>query len=398
MKTTVAALRSIAFTCLVLLSPWASADSWLPPSTETTLSANGQFRVTVVPRPLSGHLDYFADKVDGEAPAGQPKGEAQKSPIARVERLETDGSWQLVWQMPLVNDVAPVSVLLANDASSIVTFDNWHSAGYGDDVVVIYDRKGDVVRKLSLEQILPAAYTNNLPRSVSSRWWGYGHALVDGDRHVELKFVPPGEDEDVEAVVPVRVRLVDGAVVPPTGEAWDRALTEANRLEELRLDAWEKLRKLRSSPLEAPASRDTRAWRRYLFELRDRVADEEESMGLMVLAARGEDPGYFDADDIADWVKDYDRDENTYDRNFIVASPTSDRLTTLLVKALRGKKEGSMANAHLVFVGTAAEGEQVREAGKRSGAKITLVDQTAAYPAGVALPDAPPPLWEPWDP
>lgn len=398
MKTTVAALRSIAFTCLVLLSTGVSADSWLPPTTKATMSANGQFRVTVTPRPLSGRLDYFADKVEGEEPAGQPKGEVQKSPIARVERLEADGTWHLVWQMPLVNDVAPVSALLADDASFLVTFDNWHSAGYGDDVVVIYNRQGDLVRKLSLEQILPPAYANQIPRSVSSRWWGQGHALVDGDRHVELKVVSPGEEEDVEPKVPLRIRLVDGAVVPPTGEAWDRALAEANRLEGLRQEAWENLRKLRSTPLEAPATGDTRAWRRYLFELRDRIEGEKESMGVMVLAARGEDPGYHDADDIAEWVKYYDKDENEYDTSFILGSPTSDRLATLLVKAFRGKKEGSMTSAHLVFVGTAAEGAQVREAGKRTGAKITLVDRTTPYPAGKLLPEQPHPLWEAWDP
>jgi hypothetical protein len=397
-KRTTTALRLIAFACLVLPPAWASADSWRLPSAQTTSSANGQFRVTVTPRPLDGQLAYFSDKVKGEEPAGQARGEEQKSPTARVERHESDGNWRLVWQMPLVNDVAPVSVLLADDASFLVTFDNWHSAGYGDDVVVIYDRQGDLVRKLALEQILPPAYTSHFPRSVSSRWWGEGHALVEGDSHVELKILPPGgDDEDVEANVPVRIRLADGVVVPPTGEAWEQALAEANRLEAGRMDAWRKLRELRVSPLNAPATQDTRAWRHYMFELRDRIVGEDEGMGGMLLAAPGEDRGFHGAEAISSWVSRFD-DEDEYGRGIILASPASNRLAALLVKEFRGRNAGSMTNAHLVFVGTAAEGAQVREAAKPSGAKITLVDRTTPYPAGAPLPEVPHPLWEVWDP
>lgn len=39
-------------------------------------------------------------------------------------------------------------MLLTNDASFLITFDNWHSAGLGDDVVAIYDHRDKLVRKL----------------------------------------------------------------------------------------------------------------------------------------------------------------------------------------------------------------------------------------------------------
>lgn len=379
----------------VLLAPCASADTWAPPSTEITLSADGRSRVTVTPRPLAGALPYFEDKVAGSEPAGQRPGEAQVSPIARVEQQAADGSWQRRWQMPLVNDVGPTEVLLADDATYLVTFDNWHSAGYGDDVVVIYDGDGDLVRKLSLEQILPAAYVNQLPRSVSSRWWSGKHRLVDGDRMVELQIVPPGESAHSAAShVPVRIRLADGALIPPTGQAWERALAKATTLESRRLAAWQELRRIRSRPLLPPKSNKTVAWRDYMFELRDRIAQPDESMGGMVLAAPDQEAGYHDVEDIKDWVAFYDGVESYDMKSVVFASPASDHVAQVLAEALRARRD-EMTGAHIVFVGTPAQGDLVRSAAAAAGAKFTFVDRAVPTPAGEPLPALPPPLWAP---
>lgn len=389
--------RLLVLLVLMLGSASAGADSWAPPRTEITLSPNEQSRVTVVPRPLSGALAYFGDKVQGAEPAGQPEGEEQSSPIARVEQLDASGKWRRVWQMPLVNDVGPTSVLLTNDASFLVTFDNWHSAGFGDDVVAIYDHRGKLVRKLALEQILPPAYVHHLPRSVSSRWWGGDdHALVDSDRLVELRIVPPGDSmSGGSKYVSVRIRLADGVVMPPSGKAWERALAMANALESQRLAAWEDLRRLRASLLVSPASRDTKKWRHYMFELRDRIAPEDQMMGGMVLAAPDEDRGFHDADDISGMIERHDDDEKFAWASSILASPTSARLAALLVESLRERADSSMKNAHVVFVGTLSEGKQVIEAAKRSGAKISVVDRSTPFPPGEPLPQTPPPHWMP---
>lgn len=389
-------LRLLVATPLVFALSWASADSWAPPTTETTLSANGRHRVTVVPRPIGGPLAYFEDKVSGKEPAGQRKEDPQKSPLARVEHLGANGKWILAWQGPLVNDVGPPAVLLANDASFLVTFDNWHSAGYGDDVVVIYGARGELVRKLSLDQILPPAYVHHLPRSVSSRWWGSKHRLVEGDRFVELHVVEPGTQIRSEATyVPVRIRLADGSVLPPTGKGWEAANAKANSLEAERLAAWKELRELRERSLPAPISNDTRKWRHYMFEIRDRIAADEESMGGMVLAAPGADPGFHDADDVTQWVEDYDGKQGYLGDSFIFSSPTSDRLADILVKPLRARTAGSMRGAHLVFVGTSAEGRRVANAARSSGAKVTVIDRAKPYPPGKPLPASPPELWMP---
>lgn len=234
--------RHFALLTLTFASALVVADSWAPPRIEVTASANGQTRVTVVPRSIDSNLRYFEDKTKHREPAGQRAGDGQVSPLARVERLGPGGKWHMLWQKPLVNDVAPTSVLLANGGSFLVTFDNWHSAGYGEDVVVIYDRHGNVVRKLSLEQILPPVYLRFLPRTVSSRWWSGEHRLVQGDTLVELQVVEPGPvPRDRPSYTSVRIRLADGAVLPSSGPAWTRAMAEALRLEAERQAAWRRM-------------------------------------------------------------------------------------------------------------------------------------------------------------
>lgn len=380
---------------LLLASAFVSADTWGPPRTVVTLSANGQFRVTVVPRPIDGALPFFRDKVEGVEPAGQRSGETQASAVARVERVDTRGAWRLLWQRPLVNDVAPTSVLLTDDASFLVTFDNWHSAGYGDDVIAIYDRDGKLVRKLSLEQVLPPAYVHHIPRSVSSRWWGGKHALVNNDRMVELQIAPPGNSISGSAPhVPLRIRLDDGTVVPPSGAAWEQAMAKATALESKRLAAWEDLRILRATPLAAPSSFGTREWRQYMFELRDRIAGADERMGGMVLPAPGAEPGFHDGYDISDWFLGYD-DEPYSSKSLILVSPRSETLAALLVRCFASRADGSMRKAHIVFVGTPEEGEKVASAAEKSGARLTLIDRTQPFRPGEPLPELPDPLWLP---
>jgi hypothetical protein len=209
-------VRKALLVALVLLPAFALADSWGPPKPSTSHSRTGQYRVTTYPKPW------------GEE-ARQPG--ARPEPYARVERFASD-HFVDEWEQPLVNDLAPVEALVSDDGAYVVTFDNWGQVGIGTDVVVIYRRGGGLVRKLALDEILPAAYIRHLPRTVSSVWWGGVHQLVQGDTVLELHVVEPAEPGVTSTGrVPVRIRLADGALIPPDGPEWRRAMAKIAELE-----------------------------------------------------------------------------------------------------------------------------------------------------------------------
>eukprot|EP01035_Chromulina_nebulosa_P009054 gene9054-12233_t len=93
-----------------------------------------------------------------------------------LERRDAAGHWSTVWRKPLVNDVSPVSALVANDGGHVVTFDNWHSMGFGDDAVVIYGPDGAVVRAMALP---PLASPSNSGRNIADVALAAGSSLSD---------------------------------------------------------------------------------------------------------------------------------------------------------------------------------------------------------------------------
>jgi hypothetical protein len=142
---------------LGLLSGAAAADSWPAARPLVAFSEDGRRFVRVTPGESLGETVGFA---------GAPRGAHAR---AAFYALDADRSYRLVADVSLANPVAPIDLLLANDGR-LVTFDNWHNAGYGA-VVAIYDAKGEQVAAWELEQLYPAEKRRAISASVSSRWW-----------------------------------------------------------------------------------------------------------------------------------------------------------------------------------------------------------------------------------
>lgn len=157
----------------------AWADQWLPPRPKIYQSPEGRYRLTVFPREIAGALSYFEDKVEDRELAGQSAG-GQTRCEATLEKKIEDG-YETIWRKPLVNDVAPVSALISDADGRFVTFDNWHSAGKGDDAIVVYSGSGEVRRQLKLTDIMSESEFSQLPRSISSIHWGGQHQIDDAD-------------------------------------------------------------------------------------------------------------------------------------------------------------------------------------------------------------------------
>lgn len=122
-------------------------------------------------------------------------------------------SWIKIWDKPLQNEISPVTALVADSGWRVVTFDNYYSVGFGDEVIVFYDEKGDLLKKYSLESLLSETELNQVTRSVSSRWWRSQAAINEmlGLLKVEVK-LNQGPVKSIKLIV---FNLLNGEVITP---------------------------------------------------------------------------------------------------------------------------------------------------------------------------------------
>ena len=163
------------------------ADMWPLPEKKKYYSSNKKYYLEVTPKKLENQLKYFQDKVAGRSNPGAPQGSKPTGPHASFYVSDGNGNYSKKTEFPLVNEVSPVRAIISNDGAYVVTFDNWHSAGYGEDVVVIYRTDGSVVKKFGLEDLLTKGDIRMMPRSISSIWWGGEHYIDEQNNLLVLK-------------------------------------------------------------------------------------------------------------------------------------------------------------------------------------------------------------------
>jgi TonB family protein len=193
-SSSIAVLLLIAFVCAS-----ARADSWALPQKKKYYSADKKYCLEVIPKQLESQLAYFKDKSEGRGDAGAAKD--VKDNRAKAVFYVRDGSagvgggrnengYLKKAEFPLVNEVSPVNALVSADGNYVVTFDNWHSVGYGDDVVVIYKSDGTLVAKFGLADLFTQTDIQSFLHSVSSIWWGSGHYIDETKGVLHLKAGP----------------------------------------------------------------------------------------------------------------------------------------------------------------------------------------------------------------
>jgi len=362
---------------LLLAAIPALADSWSLPRRETYWSADRQVRLTVTPRGISSPLRYFEDQAARRPSPGQQPG-AAASARGLLER-RTNGRWERVWERPLLNEVAPVTALVAPGGRYAVTFDNWHSAGYGDTVVVIYDSAGEPVRALGLTDFLPADYVEALPHTVSSIWWGGDHRFsADGDRLVLSVVIPSGESGLSGAGrVELQIDLATGQPIAPTGRAWTDALAAAVRVAGANREAEVAARAAFVAPVVAPTAWSELAWFQYLQEAFFRLDPDwrEDYPAAQVLRPR-------DASDFAE-SEAHLREAFGEDRLgdvLMVGGPSQDDLVEVLVDALRRLRPGALAGMRIYIVVDDAHRAPVAAALAPTGATFIQLDPARPIP------------------
>ena len=369
-------LAAFAAVCVACGGTLAWADTWPPPTVKTYMSSSGEVRFTVTPRAIMGPLAYFEDKVDGVEPAGQVPGRPPQAG-GRLERRDPSGQWEPVWDKPLVNDVSPVSALVSDGGEYVATFDNWHSTGWGDDAVVIYNDQGETVRSMGLTDFLPQAYFEALPRTVSSIWWGGDHR-IEGDQLILQVVIPTGSAGSERAYLEIAVDLRTGQVQTPAGAAWENALRAADAVNAGREEAEAAWRATRIAPLTGPVENTERAWHGYLREAFYRLYDGEEeivSTATQVLRPPS-------ADDYAPTLL-YLRDAllaRKYDGNVAIGSMSEPNLSDVLIEVGAEIPPGSLAGVTLYIAVTDSAWPAIRDALSRSGAEVRQIDPTEPIP------------------
>lgn len=340
----------IAFASLIVVSLNLRADSWAPPQVETYLSADKRFRFTATPRDLAGPLRYFEGKQRGDDKPGQATGSKAIAPRGLLEQSIGNGRWKIVWQRDLVNDVAPVSALVSNSGAYVVTFDNWHFMGFGDDAIVIYGPQGGLIRALGLDDILPDYYVKALPRSVSSLHWSGDHTIDQPTGVVMLKIVVPTDRQnpaDTETYIDVGIDLATGAVRTPTDGSWERALAEAARTRKAQ-EAAEAAEDARfRAPLVAPTTTAEVEWHNYLREAFFRLDPDWNDGYPTVQVLR--DPKAADYAPSEIWLREELTDEHVpSERVIMIASPASpDNLVKVLTAIIVTLKPNALRGTRL---------------------------------------------------
>jgi hypothetical protein len=171
------------------------ADRWGKPGEQTYFSQNQGFRFTVLPRVLSSSSAYWLDKEEDPRKRGQAPGQRDTC-VGQLERRSEDGSYVPVWRAWSWSTPWPVLALLTRDGRYVVTFDNWHAVGYGDDTVVLYGAKGEKLASFGLSDFLTQEQIAQLSVTVSSIWWGGKHRFDENETSLVLEIVKSPKPKD----------------------------------------------------------------------------------------------------------------------------------------------------------------------------------------------------------
>lgn len=347
------------------------------PEVTSYVSANGKYRLTVVPRKLDSQLAYFEAKSRGET---LPHSEG---PLGRVEELR-DGKWVPLWSRPLVNEVAPVTAIVADDGGRFVTFDNWHMTGFDEHVVVIYGAGGALVRSLRLDQIVPAYFVDALPRSVSSIHWRSGEARFIGEM-LEVAVSEPRDNLSEGGSFAVQIALADGSVQPIAPEKFAELGMRMCALHADRVRQFNESLAYQRGALAYPASGDKDDWQRYLHSaverLRPREAPAEgESETDPFAGIFGEttfellEAGAYMDEDFRDGFREALTAPAHELRRRWFASRDQERMVAEVKRTAKKIKPGQLAGVDMRFFVDGAHWLRIRDALAASGAQLVQID------------------------
>jgi hypothetical protein len=183
----------------LLVSVIAKADTWDNPRVKIYYSDNKEFKLIITPEMTSDKYylwDYYKNNKHPQTKKILRQKEKFMRNISDQDTIRIPCTAELyrmkgadsvlIWKRPLLNEFCPVYAIVADDGSSIATFDNWYSIGYGVNVFVVYNEKGNAEKTYKLEEISPFPL-NDYSMSISSLYWRKDVRYIDTDR-IEIIF------------------------------------------------------------------------------------------------------------------------------------------------------------------------------------------------------------------
>lgn len=183
----------------ILSSMAAKADVWDNLKVKSYYSENNDFKLVITPKITPGKYflwDYYKSNKYPQTKKILRNREKFMQNISGQDTIQIPYTAELyringkdsvsIWKKSLLNNYCPVYAIVANDGSSIATFDNWYSTGYGVNVFVIYNEKGEAKRTYKLEEISPFPL-NDYSISFSSLYWNKDVRFIDNER-IEIVF------------------------------------------------------------------------------------------------------------------------------------------------------------------------------------------------------------------
>ena len=175
----------------ILLADKVLADTWASPKIRDYYSADSTFFVRIYPQDIPEKYFKWVNATPRKKKRFQPADTLVTPCFARMYKV-INGKDSLIWEQKLINIVAPVTAILSNDGKYLVTFDNWYSMGYGVDIMVYYNEKGELIKRYMLEDISPFPI-NTYTTSISSIWWRCGQDFIDNQR-ILICFIDENEE------------------------------------------------------------------------------------------------------------------------------------------------------------------------------------------------------------
>lgn len=352
----------------------ARADSWRPPTVETTYSANGAYRFVSEPRDIQSRLAYFEAKAAGR---GLPPADPARG---RLERRTASG-WEIVWTAPLANEVSPVTAVVSEDGQRVVTFDNWHSIGFGDNVVVIYGLDGKLVRSLRLNEVVPGYFVDALPRSVSSVSWQASDPRIDGET---LKLSIKDVDDQIKSpALEVSLSLTDGRVAPITPAVLNAVRPRFCAGHIAAVNSHNRWTAFERADLEPLVERSQDLWPRYQYQVVQRLTKAEAPNARSIFE---NDPiemlpaGEYMAKDflVSFRIALREPDGETPVRWF--SSRDLEAMTTEIERTAKKIKPNRLVGVEMHFLTDKVHWPQIEKALSATGAKLEMADISVPIP------------------